>query len=260
MINTEKLISVQKTLTELTEKYSGQYDKLRENADISSADVIWCKGWREPYAADYADELYIGNIYSPRQMLAKEPRKKELVSAHYFRDSLPVLSVVYGTEGKITYEKLFVNEPEISAGIVFDDEQNADILTVEIKNNGRAAEYIVYEHDRDSVPGRRTKAHTVRYTSYAYDENGRIASSTYITGITPCDDTEKFLLLNKRVEDLCDYRFNYVDTAVDTFTRYDFDCYYFNDTSDKSYPEGNTWKFPKHLLKRYRDLGIDCFG
>ena len=98
-------------------KFKGSYDALKQNA-LSGCSVVWCKGWAEPFSADYITEIF-DNTIEARKILKKVPAKKEYTSEHYFKDGVAVYSAFYGEAGLLSAEKFFVQKENVMTGLMF---------------------------------------------------------------------------------------------------------------------------------------------
>ena len=69
-------------ITKLTAEYSDYPKAKNESID----EIIWSKGWIEPFCADYITEIN-DNTIIPRKLLKKEPKIKDYVSVHHMADN-----------------------------------------------------------------------------------------------------------------------------------------------------------------------------
>ncbi|MBQ5311730.1 MAG: hypothetical protein ILP19_06780 [Oscillospiraceae bacterium] len=259
MITTDRIIDIQKDAAALFDRYKDIYSTVMDEK-YNDAEAIWCRGWRGPYEPDFADEMIMGNIYSAREALHNKPRKKEYVSAFYFRDGRPVRAHLIGKAGEIIADRIYMCEENRTVGIAFCRNWDVFGLTEEVRDEkGRPVSYMVYERDRagGEIYNERTKKLlTIRYSEYSYDDSDRIVKAVYLNGVTPdTNDLRKGWLLNSTEGNLSDLYFTYTDDGA-TYTRDDY-----NEQLEMiQYENDPGWKFPAWLLRRYQKLGIGYFG
>jgi hypothetical protein len=251
MITLEKIQDTCLAVVSLMETYREKYSELKESLQIEGTDIIWCKGWRAPHEPIFFEELTYGNITEPRHTLNKEPRKKEHVSVHYYREGKPVYTQIYGAEGTVICETFYVESTGKTHGVSYDTNEHMIMLSIEGKNDkGLPMEYALYR--TEIRYGIETLKNRISYAVYEY-ENGKMIGGTLIHEMIlnskAENDPEKSLFC---MDDLPqEYHFFYETGVLEKFTRSHYS------SSMQFEGEAGPWKYPKYLLKRYHEFGID---
>lgn len=244
MIDRERIIMLQKFVSESMQKYRDEYTALKSNISSDLEDSFWCKGWREAYAPDFVNEI-ADNTQEARKILPKEPRRKTYTSLHCYFEKKPVISLFYGNEEKTCMEKFFTEVDNMIVGICYTtNEGSIYSLSIETRNpDGLPCEYTVCYPDMN-YKDIKERRYLLRSAEYYFDEHDRITSASYF------DRAE----LNADSPDILeDYTFIYENGTVTDFTRINY-----SKSIEKK--AENTWKFDRWILKRYKDDGISYFG
>lgn len=273
MVKIERLQEICLMVISQLEAYKEKYDELKDSLQLEGTEVIWCKGWRAPHEPIFCEELTYGNITEPRHPIDKEPRKKDHVSVHYYRDKKPVYSQIYGEEQTVIGEIFYTQDSEKRYGITYDTSGNVDMFSIELQNEkGLPTEYILYRKEVNYFS--KVYRNRINYAAYEYDNNDMMMGGILLhemginsnaenlinelrhkieikseESLKDMDKTEDILLfcLGDAPEE---YKFNYVDGILNNYTRNDYNY------SMEFEGEGGPWKYPKYLLKRYHDFGI----
>lgn len=260
-------------ITSAFELYNGKYDELKGRVDIHDPDmkIIWCRGFTEPYHADFISEIDDSTV-TVRKILKSKPRKAQLCSVHYYGGGKPVYSAFFGEGDRCVCEKYFLQGGDVQTGLKFlsDSHRLIEITKEYFNAEGNAVGYECGQlqpytkRGRNEYPDDIPLDMLIKARRYYY-KNGAIAGAEafgeYNTAapLTWYDDRRydeagKVLPLGLPPMNpgiLCEYAFNYGDGGVpETFTR-------------KSYSYGrtgeNTWKFRKALSEKYIEYGIKNF-
>ena len=246
-------------ITKLTAEYS-EYSKVKNGADIESADeIIWSKGWIEPFCADYITELN-DNTVIPRKLLKKEPSIKKYVSVHHMADNTPVYSQFYGDRDDVVYEKFFIKDEKLLIGALFhySDKKLCQLTVEHFDEKGRPVEFerfsiddtsgrkldsIIYTYDKDRI----IKAETIY--SLDVDRELRAYDDERYANIDLVLDPSMEKMNPERVET---FDFEYSDKMEsDSYTR-------------TAYTYGKVishkWKTKKSIIKSYIECNIGWFG
>ena len=150
-------------ITKLTAEYSDYPKAKNESID----EIIWSKGWIEPFCADYITEIN-DNTIIPRKLLKKEPKIKDYVSVHHMADNTPVYSKFYGDKDNVAYEKFFIKKENLLIGALFhySDKKLCRLTVDHFDEKGRPIEFDRFSMDGES----KRKLDSIFYT---YD-NDRI--------------------------------------------------------------------------------------
>lgn len=250
----KKMEEIVGEITKLVAEYS-EYPKVKNE---SIDEIIWSKGWIEPFCADYITEIN-DNTIIPRKLLKKEPKIKEYASEHYMINNTPVYSRFYGDD-KVFYEKIFIKKENLIIGVMFDfkDKKLYQLTVDHFDEKGRPIEFDRFSMDGES----KRKLDSIFYT---YD-NDRIIKAESIFSLDidrelKLYDDELYvkigLILDPSIE-----RMN--PESVETF---DFD---YNDKMELdsctrtafSYGRviSHKWKIKKSIIKSYIECGIGWFG
>lgn len=255
----EKIIEICDKILELYNIYNDYY-YFKKNMNLNNVDeIIWCKGWKEPFHIDYISEISDNSI-EIRKILKKKPSKKDYNSEHYFMKKIPIYSVFYGENGEVVYEKfyMFKNNELLEISFLTDKKDIYNITIEKYDSQNRPFEYTFmgfYGNYRDKIISR----------TYWYNENNCIIKSEAISEfnikkpIILYNDNRYQnigIILTQNIgkmnpQNVEQYIFNYnIDGIPEFYTRVDFSY------GDKF---TNTWKIKKSLLKKYWEYGITFF-
>ena len=256
--NKKKIKEIIDEIKNLVEEYS-EYIKVKNCIDTEISDeIIWSKGWIEPFCADYITEIN-DNTIIPRKLLKKEPKIKEYASEHYMINNTPVYSRFYGDD-KVFYEKIFIKKENLIIGVKFDfKDKNLYQLTVDhFDENGRPIEFERFYMDNEG----KQKIDSIFYNYY----KDIIIKAELIFNLSIDSELRLYndeiykdvgLILNPLIEKMNPeiveiFDFDYSDiNKLDSCTRTTF-----------KYGKiiNHKWKIKKSIIKSYIECNIKWFG